>query len=361
MGGINRREFIKNLSLATLGTALSPALLNVNVGKTFGVAPRSKVVISRHPEATADKGRKVNAEVVQNMMDTAAEHLTGQATVADAYSSLFPSLAGDHIIAVKVNTMQTWQFGDGCRRILNAIVKGLTSIGVSENNIIVYDKSNTDLVSCGYVLNTGGNGVRCFGSDENGWGFDDAVFKPGGQSIRLSKILTECDHLINLALIRDHGGTGASLSLKNHYGSVNCPSCLHGPDYRCDPYMAELNALEPIKEKTRLIVIAALVGVYQGHHMSPQFIYDGLIASQDPVAADYTGWQIIDEQRVTRGLRTLAETGRPPNSLETAAKLGLGANDPSNIELISIGEGKAVQPQDTLYATWGKIKREYNR
>jgi hypothetical protein len=82
MGGINRREFIKNLSLATLGTALSPALLNVNVGKTFGVAPKSKVVISRHPEATADKGRKVNAEVVQNMMDTAAEHLTGQATVA---------------------------------------------------------------------------------------------------------------------------------------------------------------------------------------------------------------------------------------------------------------------------------------
>ena len=87
-------------------------------------------------------------------------------------------------------------------------------------------------------------------------------------------------------------------------------------------------------------------------------MYDGLIVSQDPVAADHIAWQIIDEQRVTRGLRTLAETGRPPNSLETAAKLGLGTNDPNNIELISIGEGKAVQPQDTLYATWGKIKGE---
>jgi hypothetical protein len=38
--------------------------------------------------------------------------------------------------------------------------------------------------------------------------------------------------------------------------------------------------------------------------------------------------------------------------------MGKCNNDPSNIELISIGEGKAVQPQDTLHATRGKIKGE---
>lgn len=90
--------------------------------------------------------------------------------------------------------------------------------------------------------------------------------------------------------------------------------------------------------------------------MPPQFIYDGLVVSQDPVAADYMGWKIVDEQRVMRGLRPLAETGRSPKFLETAAKLGLGTNDPNNMELIMIGEGKAVQLQDTLFATWGKIK-----
>jgi len=289
-------------------------------------------------------------------MDTSVKQLTGQGTVAGAYASLFPALDKESVIAIKVNCMATAAFADGCHKIIDAIVSGLKTAGAAENNIIIYDSTNAALAGLGYVLNTGENGVRCFGNNEKGWGFDDAVVKPGGQSVRLSKILTECDHLINLPIIRDHGGTGISTSLKNHYGSVNAPSALHGPDFRCDPHMAELNALPPIRDKTRLIVCAALVGVAQGHHVFPQFVYDGLIASQDPVAVDHTVWNIVDEERLNLGLRPLAETGRPPKALETAAQLGLGSNDPNNIELVMIGEGKAVQSIDALPATWGKLK-----
>jgi hypothetical protein len=62
-----------------------------------------------------------------------------------------------------------------------------------------------------------------------------------------------------------------------------------------------------------------------------------LIASQDPVAVDYFGYKIIEEQRIKYDLRPLAKTGRYPTYIETSAKLGLGTNDPNNMDLISIG------------------------
>jgi hypothetical protein len=117
---------------------------------------------------------------------------------------------------------------------------------------------------------------------------------------------------------------------------VDSPVSLHGPNFTCEPHIAELNALDEIKKRQRLMVLPALVGVYQGHHSPPQFEYNGLIVSQDPVAVDYLGYKLIEEQRTKNDLRPLAKTGRYPTYIETSAKLGLGTKDPNKMDIISV-------------------------
>ncbi len=337
MKKIKRREFIKNLSIATMGTAISPAFHDLAREKAFEPKPKSRVAIVRDPNASTNRGQTIDPEIIQNMMNAAIKGLTGQKNVADAYASLFPKKEKNDIIAIKVNCMHTHAFAEGCRKTIDSIVNGLKSSGIAENNIILYDLKNEDLSDCGYTRNVSSSGFRCFGNDEKGWGYEEVAVAPGGESVHLSKILTRCTHLVNIPVLRDHPTIGVSLSLKNHYGSVDSPSSLHGPNFKCEPHIAELNALDPIKKKTRLIVLPAFVGVYQGHHSPPQFEYNGLIASQDPVAVDYLGYKIIEEQRIKHDLRPLAKTGRYPTYIETSAKLGLGTNDPKEMDLISIG------------------------
>jgi hypothetical protein len=337
MHKIKRRDFIKNLSIATLGTAMVPSLSNLPPKKTPRHGSKSKVAIVRDPKASSDNGQTVDPEIIQNMMDAAIRALTGQKNAADGYASLFPKQEKNDIIAIKVNCMQTHTFTESSQITVDAIVNGLKSAGIAENNVILYDWRNDDLASCGYTRNTDASGVRCFGNDEKDWGYEKAAITPGGASVHPSKILTRCTHLINIPILRDHPTIGISLSLKNHYGSVNSPVSLHGPNFKCEPHIAELNALDLIKKKQRLIVLPALAGVYQGHHSPPQFEYNGLIASQDPVAVDYLGYKIIEEQRIKHDLRPLAKTGRYPTYIDTSAKLGVGTNDPDKMDIFSIG------------------------
>jgi hypothetical protein len=60
---------------------------------------------------------------------------------------------------------------------------------------------------------------------------------------------------------------------------------------------------------------------------------NALIVSQDPVALDYTGWQIIERKRAEKGLKTLEAEGRAPRYIATAtdAEHRLGTNDPGRI------------------------------
>ena len=60
-----------------------------------------------------------------------------------------------------------------------------------------------------------------------------------------------------------------------------------------------------------------------------------LLVSQDPVALDYTGWQIIERKRAEKGLKTLEGEERAPHYIATAAdnEHRLGTNDPGESHL----------------------------
>ena len=59
-----------------------------------------------------------------------------------------------------------------------------------------------------------------------------------------------------------------------------------------------------------------------------------LLASRDPVAFDYVGLTMIDQQRRDRNMTPAAGRAR---FLHTAAGLGLGNKDPRQIDLIEAG------------------------
>jgi len=74
-----------------------------------------------------------------------------------------------------------------------------------------------------------------------------------------------------------------------------------------------------------------------GPGYKPQYAwkYNGVIVASDPVAIDYTAWQIIERKRAESGLPTLSEAGTPPNYIAVAADPHhlLGTNDPKCIVL----------------------------
>lgn len=343
---INRREFIKSASLAGLGIAVGTSLIS-KMGQEIFSQEASRIVIAKHPDATT--GVRVNAEIVKKIVDTGIMRYTGQATVASAWASILPSLSPKDIVTIKVNCINSSLSSHP--ELVDAIVSGLISAGVVENNIIIWDRTNHELISAGYKYNTGGTGVRCFGSNENGWGYDKQV-RLVNQNVRLSKILMNTTHLINVPVLKDHSMSGITLSMKNHYGSVDNPGALHGGS--CDPYIAQLNDVPEIKEKTRIIVLDALLGIFRGGPIAPpQFAYNSAIFGQDPVAVDYIGWTILRDERLKNG-----QNFALPAHINTANKIGLGTNDPNSIivENIDVQNEFSVISSGKKITTWGSRK-----
>lgn len=343
---INRREFIKDLSLIGFGITFGSSLFNLAGQKAHSQAI-SRIVVSEHSDAVI--GVRINEEHARKAVDVGIMQFTGQKNLSDAWASIFPSISPKDIVTIKVNCINSQL--PTHTEVVNAIVNGLVSAGFNENNIIIWDRTNHELINCRYTYNIGDSGVRCFGSDQREFGYDKQV-KVGNKNLRLSKILTMSDHLINVPVLKDHGMARVTLSMKNHYGSVNNPGVLH--DSECDPYIAELNALPDIKEKTRLIVLDGLLGIFiGGPGGAPQFVHNSIIIGQDPVAVDYYGWKILESERKKRG-QDLPQ----PKHIMTAAKLGLGTNDPGKmqVDIVNAKEQSPVSPTKKLITTWGNVK-----
>ena len=325
LGHLTRREFLRRTALGAGGIALARSLL----GERTWAETASRVVISHCPGVT-EGSRTVHLLAVQRMLDRSLLELTDQLSVEAAWRSLLPGLQAHHTVAIKTNAGPA-----GSRAIpthievVQAIVSGLTRVGLPENQIIIYDRESALLSKAGYRINRGKAGARCFGTDEGDWSYDaDQPVEILGARYALSRILTRCDHLINVPVLKVHlDQYGVTLSLKNHYGTVDRPWDLHA---NFATACATLNAQEAIREKTRLVVIDALFGCWGS--LPAAWVVDctpnRLIVSRDPVAADAVGTQMLNQERTRHG--------RPPRSvplLPEAARLGLGVAELDRIDL----------------------------
>lgn len=336
---ITRRAFLK-AGLAGLligaGSSIRSARAGTHLGIENASPPRTRVVIVGHPGA-ADEHWHIDESIVRKMVDHALLEWSGESSLQNAWAKVLPGLKDTDLIGIKVNCINLHLSTHPS--VVRAIIGGLKTLGVPESQILIWDRRKGELERAGFELNHG-PGVRCFGTDSDGIGYDEeesAVVE--GHRIKLSRILTGmCDHLINVPVLKDHKMSGVTLSLKNHYGSIplldDLPwsaltlKRLHA--HNGDPQIAHLNAAPAIRDKTRLIVCDALSGIYNGGPSgAPQWANRQILVGDDPVAVDYHGMQIIEDKRKEQGLESVA---RKAGHIHTAAKMGLGTDNPEQID-----------------------------
>ena len=277
---------------------------------------KSRVVLVRHGGVWSD-GVPEPARVRQ-MLGEGMKALARTADVQAVWQVLFDP--GERVL-LKVNCIAYG--GPTQPAVTYAVAERLQEAGLRAENILIFDRTDHELQSAGYVLNEGGSGVQCHGARGEG---SEAPLTQA--RVRFFQEVDNCDAIVNLPTPKQHGGAGISVAMKNHYGSVNQPGRLHG-DW-CDPAIAELNAQDNIRHKTRLIVGAALkVSPVDWNQPKRE---DALLLSFDPVALDTVARDILVRHRQALGLDTgfLVNGAR---QLATAQTLGLGTTDAGHIDL----------------------------
>ena len=222
--------------------------------------------------------------------------------------------------------------------LVNAICERLQQAGVRPANIVVWDRDSEELERAGFRIAVGGDRVQYYGTDRVG--YEDDLSAWGSVGSRLSKILTRSSSvLMNLPVLKDHDSAGVTIALKNMYGVIHNPNKYH-PNC-CDPYVADLNMLPEIRSRMKLTICDATTAMYEGGPgFKPEHSWKAncLLVSQDPVALDFTGWQMIERKRAEMGLKSLEAEQRAPRYIATAAdqEHRLGHCDPSRIAVIEV-------------------------
>ncbi len=292
----------------------------------------SKVVHARH--AGAWDGKALVPEVIRRMLDASITELTGLNDAIEAWAALF---GPDERIAIKVNSHLR---GSVHVPLVVAVTERLQAAGIPAEQILIFDRSSLELEDEGYPVNVDGPGVRCYGTDTDGY---RAGWTLLDTDIKLSDLMLSCDALINIPILKVASGPGISFALKNHYGTFDKPSYFHRPKF--ERALAELNALPPIRERTRLIIGDVLTVDPRRDTAGYRMIGtgDAILMSFDPVAHDTVGLQIANQVLTAEGSSTEATTNLTTPWLDNAAQLGLGTNDPKDMEWVEVDVAGAIR------------------
>jgi hypothetical protein len=285
----------------------------------------SKVIRAQH--AGVWDGDDLVPAALREMLDGSMTALTGLDSAGAAWAALF---APDERVAIKVNAIRSSSFWTHVPLVM-AVVESLREAGVPGEQIAIFDRSTLELENAGYPVNKDGAGARCCGTDLQ----DKAGWQLMGTDIKLSNILLSCHALINIPILKQHSMAGISFAMKNHYGTFDKPSSYHQGD-AIQRGMAELNALPPIRDRTRLIIGDVLNIVKSGGRSA--ITGDSILMSFDPVAHDTIGLQLFSEAMTSEGLNSHVAVAKKFATpwLENGAGLGLGTGDLNTIELMEI-------------------------
>lgn len=327
---LTRREFLKNT--AALGTA--GALISAAGCSPFAEAGhqpeankslppgKSRIILIRDKDVF-DENDVRNEQRVQAMLDRAMLELTSTTDNTAAWTRF---LKPDDTVGVKINVMMT----PTSPELARSIVRGIMSVGISENRIIVWDR------------------------DDAGFGLEGAAVREehfGYDAKSLSKIVSnETTALVNVPGMKAHWLAGVAVSLKNWVGAltdinvadIGAPYKIHGDSCaEC----ASIPAIPAIKNKSRLIVVDAMQPLFQGGpQVNPRYLwpYCGIILGTDPVAVDTVCIKILEaKRREVHGEEW--PISPPPKHVQVAEqKYRLGHAHMENIDLVKLGWQEGV-------------------
>jgi uncharacterized protein (DUF362 family) len=299
-----------------------------------GAGPeKSRVVLSRDP-ALRGAGGSADSGRVLKLLDRAMQAFYGGDSPLDAWKKV---VRPGEVVGLKVNCLS----GRGAATnpvLVDAICERLQQAGIPQKDIVIWDRLNSDLESAGFRVSSRKDRIRAIGNDTAGYDNELLVYGSAG-SLLSNTVARTCDAVINLPVLKDHGIVGVTMALKNLFGGIHNPNKYH--TNAGDPYVADVNMFPPIRRKVRLAVCDALTAQYEGGpSYMPQWSwpYNGLMVARDPVALDYTGWQILERKRAEKGMKPLRDLHREPLYIATAADAShrLGTNDPNRIDVMEV-------------------------
>ncbi|MBW1767163.1 MAG: DUF362 domain-containing protein [Deltaproteobacteria bacterium] len=300
----------------------------------------ARIVICKDPNCVSNDF-SIDNNRPANLFSKALIKFTGKQNTNEAVKSLFPHFKDTLRVTIKVNTASSGM--PSHPSVAFAIADSLIEAGLRPDNIIIWERSESTLIDAGYTIMDEPGKVRVIGTDSSGYGYDETrTEQVHGVHVNLTSILTRhSDYQINLGVLKHHWFTGAAICLKNHYGSIPLLDnpILNGPYdilrlhlNACDPYISELNGIIADKVPTILYVCDGLLGAYNNGPLGPpQWVQNEIMLSNDPVAIDTVGLYLIEKKRKEIGLPPLLNKAL---YLRTSAHLGLGTNNPKNMEIM---------------------------
>ncbi len=329
----SRRDFLKRCLTGAAVLHASGRVGLLAAAEQEAALAKSRVVMA-HDAMLRGTGASVDSRRMLSLLDRAMQGLFDRDNPIETWKKL---VRPGERVGLKVNALGGRGLSSNLQ-LVEAVCERLQEAGIKANDIVVWDRDSGELEHVGFHVSTGGNHVQCFGTDRVD--YEQELVTHGSVGSRLSKILTQrCDVLINVPVLKDHDGAGVTIALKNMYGVIHNPNKYHPNG--CNPYIADLNMLPEIRTKMRLTICDATTASYEGGPgYKPEYTWknNALIVSQDPVALDYTGWQIIERKRAEKGLKTLEGDSRAPHYIATAADAQhrLGSNDPRRIAVVDV-------------------------
>ena len=314
------------LPAATATVAAAPKTYRRPEALKFFPAVKSKVVQSSDPGVW--QGESVDPAAVRKLLDKSILALSGLSDVKAAWQALFQP---DEKIAIKVNAFRNstiWTHPE----LVKAVTDSLQEAGIPGEQITIFDYSTDELKEAKYPVNKDGPGVRCFGTDDQ----YAASCKLSVTTVKLSDILSNCDALINMPVLKSHMIAGFTFALKNHYGSVLSPDALHDIAAALPP----LNGLAPIRETTRLVIGDVLHANTQFSNSWPYWEADikgdSILVSFDPLAHDLVGLELLKELATKKGSPTEGILYQSQGWIQAAAQAGLGAGYLKDVEWVKV-------------------------
>ena len=280
---LTRRDFIRG----TVGATLTVSLLGVPWPKGSAQAARSSLVTVVRDKNVMDAGLKVDAKILQTMIDQTVLRVTGKIDIQEAWAAL---VKPDDIVGL----VPTPHLNPTHQELVDVVKASLMKeAGISEKNIIMAQ-----------------GGKR----------------RPG-----------KCTALISMPALKGHWLTGIGTVIKNYIMYSGRPSNYHQEK---SAKLGEIWRIPEVKGKTRLVLVDALHPLCdKGPQADPryQWAYNGLIAGTDPVAVETVCLKIMTEKRhVLRGEPW--PISPPPICVEAADKVyGLGTSRMEEIKIAHFG------------------------
>jgi len=315
---LDRRNFLKSIGFGLIGTNF---LFKKGPIISFQSENKSRVVIGRGEKLLSAEGSEY-IELVRKGVDQSIIALVGGLTPKEAWNKIIKK---DDVIGLKV----TYERTKTDYQLIYAVSNSLIDAGLPPENIIIFERADYDLTLGNHKINRTNKGIKCFGIVKEEWHgatnesdkFNPQIYDIAGNKIQICKIVADmCSVIINIPVIKRMSLSGFSTAMKNYFGCINSPANLHGDNL--NKHIAILNTVQPIKNKTKLIICDAIRD-FGGSHVGT----GSIIMSRDPVALDYTAKGIL-EKNLKR------EISPKPSFIDIAAQLGVGVNDPKKIEWI---------------------------